>query len=616
MSIKEWMSTLSFKIWEWATANFDILQNIDIYNRKTDTWFSDFNEMAIWPRAWTKLVWDRITWGTWWVYNQVFFVDFYKNIHHFKIYNKKVYELKNNSWTDIWLSFSSNNINTQIFTLPMNLDWSIPTQYTTPSDSSAWEAVKKDDNDSWWAANIWKQLIIVDDTWWKQAYRWTYWLIQDYDSTNKEYILAWAWIKTALKSWAKYEIYDTLWEYIQFTSWADYEKYVFWKDNWDLVNNTSFEWLATKSLRLVKAIKDTEFLVKNISYYWYIWTYNKNTLFYTQWVPDNPFYYNFTTSITIPWNIPWTIKDLYVFKSRLIIGWDRYNAYIQWPIWLNPIKVITKDYWVLPWTLIDLWVDAFYISNTKKIYSLKQNTYWNTLYTSDEWKQVRWYLENFNYNIRGWFDWTKLYYYWEKENWVVWTTIVYDIQYKFWSTYEWLPLSSIVYNNWETYISDNNSDIIRVFDNTIQDDLWTAFDQLIATKTISLNRPFTIKTLWDVYLWLDRYEQSLQIELYWALASQNSKISVKKINISKDEVQINSNLLWDNIIWEWVVGWWKSITDNILLPIIKKIAYKIDDAYFWKIYLKNINWKYFWLNQLDITIKKESNNYFSPKDTI
>jgi len=164
MSIKEWLSNISFKAWEWFSSNFDILQNIDIYNRITDKWFSEFNEMTIWPRAWTTLVWDRITWWTWWVSNQVFFVDFYKKIHHLKFYDKKVYELKNNSWTVVsWLSFTDNNIKTTSFLLPMNLDWSISTQYSAKDDSTWWERVKKDDNDNWWANAVGKFLIIKNE---------------------------------------------------------------------------------------------------------------------------------------------------------------------------------------------------------------------------------------------------------------------------------------------------------------------------------------------------------------------------------------------------------------------------------------------------------------------
>jgi len=49
---------------------------------------------------------------------------------------------------------------------------------------------------------------------------------------------------------------------------------------------------------------------------------------------------------------------------------------------------------------------------------------------------------------------------------------------------------------------------------------------------------------------------------------------------------------------------------------MKKIALNIDSLYFFKIYIKNINGKYFWLNQLDISLKLETANYFSPEDTI
>jgi hypothetical protein len=48
---------------------------------------------------------------------------------------------------------------------------------------------------------------------------------------------------------------------------------------------------------------------------------------------------------------------------------------------------------------------------------------------------------------------------------------VLDIQFKFWSTYTGLSPSGIVFNEGITYLSDNNSDIIRKFDSEVETDV-------------------------------------------------------------------------------------------------------------------------------------------------
>ena len=75
MSIKEWTNTLSYRIWENFSSDFDVLQNIGIQNRASDSWFTEFNQMTITMRPWTVQVWDTLTWS-WWVSRQFFFIDF------------------------------------------------------------------------------------------------------------------------------------------------------------------------------------------------------------------------------------------------------------------------------------------------------------------------------------------------------------------------------------------------------------------------------------------------------------------------------------------------------------------------------------------------------------
>ncbi len=616
MSSKEWTQTISYKIWENFSKDFDELQNIEIQNRKTDIWFSEFNNMTIKMRPWTVKVWNTLSW-TWWVSWQFFFIDFYKKIHHIKWYNKKVRRLAASTWTDLWPTFVSNNFTFTPMLLPMMLDWTIPTEYTAPANSTTSEAVKKDAWDSWWASNIWKYLIITSNTANNEAYRWAFASILDYNTSTSEYTLNWAWVTTILKSWAKYQIYDTLWEHLEVSNWAEYERFFFWKSDWTIVENTKYTWLATLWLRNVKWIVDTAFLVKQIAYSWSFWTFNKNTLFYTAWTLNNPFLYNFTTVLTVPWSVSWYINDLFVFKERLIIWWSTYVAYLKWPITsLTSIDMITQSYWIAPKTLADVWVDAYFLSTNKNIYSLKENIAWTAIEANDEWKLIWNYLKNFNYNLSWAFDWSKLYFYWEETAWTPWTMVVFNVKFKFWSTYTWLSPSSIIYNEWEIYLSDNNSDTVRKFDSSVETDNWIAIEQKVSIKEITAWDPFTTKSITDTYLRLDNYKQSFTVWLYMANPWRNTRKNLRTITLTEQEVNPTADPMWEWILWEWIL-WWFAIDPNIAFPIMKKLAYAVDWAVLWKIILLWKNWGSFYLNQLDIEVKtNEAKKFFTPSNTI
>lgn len=616
MSVNIDAQTLSFRIWENFATDFDELQNITIVNRKSDIWFSEFWQMSIKMRDWTVQVWNSLSW-TWWISWQFFFVDFFKKKHHIKWYNKKIWRLNSSTWTDLWISFTSNAFKFNPMLLPMMLDWSNSTIYTTPSDSSAWERVKKDSNDSLWTWAIWKILIITDNSANTQAYRGAFASIIDYDSTNTEYTLNWAGVTTSLKAWAKYQIYDTLWEYFQSSNWAEEERYFFWKSDWTIVENSTFRWLATKWLRNAKWLSDTEFIYWQIAYYGSYWTFNKNTLYYSAWTLNNPFLYNFTTVLSIPWNVTWKINDLFIFKDRLIIWWDSYSAYLQWPLTLTTqINIITQSYWIIEKTLVDVWVDAYFISTNKHIFSLKENLTWTALVANDEWKIIWNYLKDYNFNLMWAFDWNKLYFYWEEIAWEPWIITVLDIQYKFWSTYTWLSPSSIKFNDWKIYLSDNNSDKIRVFSNEVRDDIWVAIEQKVTTKEIMLWEPFTIKTLTDIFIWVDNFVQDFQVKLYLALPWRNTHKSTKNISFSKWDIEWDTNPLWEWILWEQVI-WWKSVESIIALPLMKHISYESDSAIMWKVVIVWKDWSPFYLNQLDVQIIPEKEKvYFSPENSI
>ena len=615
MSVNVEAKTLSYRIWSNFSTDFDELQNIKIENRKTDIWFSDFWQMVIKMRDWTTQVWNSISW-TWWVTWQFFFIDFFKKIHHLKWFDNKIFQLNWGIWNNI-LSFNSTDLSFNPVLLPMQLDWTIPTTHITWSDSSAWERVKKSSTDTWWTSAIWKYLIITDNSWNSQAYRGAFASILDYNTSTFEYTLNGSWITTSLKSWAKYQIYDTLWEYIQFTNGSELEKYVYWKPNWDLVENISFQWLATLGLRNIKWLSNSEFLFKQISYYWAYWNFNKNTLYYSTWTLNNPFLYNFTTVLSIPWNISGKINDLFIFKDRLIIWGDSYIAYLRWPIssWVE-ISLITQSYWITPKTLVDVWIDAYFFSTNKHIYSLKENLAWTAIESTDEWKIIWNYLKDFNFNLLWAFDWSKLYFYWEQTEWQTWIITVLDIQYKFWSTYTWLSPSSIINNNWKTYLSDNKTDKISFFDSNSELDISEKINQKISVKDIYLWKPFTQKALTDIYLWLDNFPQSLIISTYMSLVWKNTMKNRKIIEVWQSTIAPIFNSVWGWIIWEWLL-WWASVNENAILPIMQHIRYENDKALFWKIIIEWKDWSPFYLNQLDVEVIPEiTKQYFSAENTI
>lgn len=617
MSTKEKTSSIFFKIWEDFSRNFDELQNISIENRKSDIGFSEFSKMTIRMRPWVTQIGSNITWGTWGVTNQVFFTDFFKKTFHIKSYNNRLYYNNNWTWTDMWVSFTSLNTVFTPMLLPINLDWSTPTEYTTPADSSVWERVKKAAWDTWAAANIGKILFITDNTPSLQAYRWAFATIIDYNATDTEYTLNWSWITTALKSSSKYMIFDSLWEYLQCTNGTQNDIYFIGKSDWSIELKSYFTWLATQWLRTAKSISASEFVVKQISYNGLYWTFNKSTLFYSAWTINNPFFYNLTTALSMPGSVPWSIRDLFVFKWRLIIAWSSYIAYYSWdPSSVSTINLISESYGMVYGTLVDVWVDWYFISQNKNIYSLKENLAWTTLYATDEGKVVWNYLKDFNFNICWGFDWKRLYFYWEKESGTPWNIVVFNIQYKFWSTYKWLSPSNFTYYWNILYIAQRNSDKLWFFDETSQTDFWAPIIQRIASKEITLDDAFYIKSVTDIFIWLDNYVQKLNLIVYCALVWRNSERYIKEINVLEWDIAGTDRVLWEWVVWESVL-WWVPYTQEISYPIMKKINLSTDSAYIWKIIIEWVEWNPFFLNELKLSIlEPENKEYFDPTNSI
>lgn len=628
-TLQENTQPLIYKIDKNFAYNFDVLQNIQVSNRKSDTWFSDENKFMISMRDWTTQLWDNITWWSWWCSKMYFFTDFLWKRHCVRWYNNRAYWLNtSNQWIDITWSMSWNNFNFNTAKLPLMIDWSNPTEYTTPADATWSELVKKDAADAWWLNNVWKVIFITDNDWNKDVYRWCFWFINWYDSDTSEYIIWDSWIFWTinisdpqwdliwLKSWSKYKIFDTIWEFLQISNWVALEKYFYWKTDWTLAEFTDYQWLATYWLRNITAFNSNQYLKKQVYWNNSYFTWNKWTLYYSAWNVNNPFFYTFTNWISIPWINWWTIQDIFIFKDRLIIAWNNFIAYINQFSDLIEIKRVSWSYWMKENSLVDLWVDSYFISSNRQIYSLSEIQSW-ALIATNVWQKVNNYVKNFYTNISSWFDWRKLFFYWQKDSNTPWVMVVLDVEYKFWSIYTWLRPADIVNEDWIIYMADNNSHIVRYFDSTTTKDVWNVnIEQKIAFNEFVWFSAFIWKNIAEFLVWLENYSQELYVDIYMANPKWNWRKPRKLISTIEVDVNEANNPMWEWNMWEWIL-WWAWYEKEISFPFMKRISLDSDVANIWKIVLTWKDWSPFYLNEAMIDYKPNgTKSYFSPENTI
>jgi len=615
MSLKENVSSLQYKVNSKFAFNYDELVNIKLDNRKTDVWFTEEDRMMITMRNWTTRIWDQhdVAWG---VSNQFFFTDYHDTRWHFKWYNNKIWRLEWSTWTDTALAFTWNNFLFNAMRLPIMDDWSIPTTYTCPSTATTDECVVPDATDA--TTNpVKKILVIVNDPSNQQVHRWAYWEIL-WVNGSWEYELSWAWLNAAITNWAQYQIYDNFWEYLQISNGVNYEKYILIKSDQSIVENTSFQWLATKSLRLIGWIKDTEFIKTQLSFNYSYWTFVRWTVYFTYWYPWNPFYYRIANALTISWINGWVINDLFEFKWRLVVAWNNFVSYLTAKdVYDYDIDTVTKSYWIYYNSLQVLWDDALFVATSWQVYSLVETITW-ALSAKNIWKVVSNYLEDFLYWHCSWFDGKNVYFYWQPDVNAIWTILVYNVEYQFWCTYTWLRPSTIINEGWSVYLSDNNSSTIRIFTEWSITDIWTEIEQKVALKDLDLWDVFTVKTLTDLYFWLDNYTQILSVDTYMSLSWANADKQTKIITIEWVDTTLDVPAMWEWALWEQILNWDPAIS-QANFPFLKHIEYNADKANLWKVVLTWVDWSPFYLNQLDIEIWfdwERQKSYFSPKDTI
>lgn len=73
---------------------------------------------------------------------------------------------------------------------------------------------------------------------------------------------------------------------------------------------------VTDSLRQVAALSSSETVQKLVLFVNQCWTYKGGTLYYTGGFPGNPFFFNFTTALTLGGN--GSVVDIFQYKTRLV----------------------------------------------------------------------------------------------------------------------------------------------------------------------------------------------------------------------------------------------------------------------------------------------------------
>ncbi len=594
---------LKYRIDDKFAANFDELVNIDVSNRKSDTWFTERTKLMIKMRPGTTQIGDTLTWWTG-TSRQFFYTDFAKVRRHYRGYNNHLYYNNSWTWTDIW-TFSGNDLNFNTVKLPLMINWSTPTTYTTPSQSAGAERVKLSASDpqfgiSGW--NVWNTLIIISDT----VYKWVFWTIIANDWVD--YTLLGSGIIQALNAWATYKVYDTTWEYLQVTDWLSNDRYFQW-----ITEHTPFAWFATASLRLIKGITSSQYIKKQVAFNFSMWSFNKTTLYYSAGTINNPFFHNVSGVYSLPFS--GDILDIFTFKNRLIVWGTNFVVAINRNLTYD---IVSSSFGIKQWSLVDLGQDMYFLSSTGYIKSLSENIVW-TIISTDIWEQVHNYTKNFLSSVVSWFDGRKMYLYWQPD----WSTagiiVVFDLVYKYWSTYTWLRPSSILTEDWITYLTANNTDKVSKFDPTVTRDLWVAWsiEQKIVTKEIDLGDTFMIKEFKDMYFWLENYTQDSFCYVYAALPNQNSLIYQKSLTVAE---RVQPAIPAPPLGW-WELGenvlGWDGFTSSISYPFIFKNVFPVDKANIWKVAIIWKDWSPFYLNEFDVTLKisGEKRAYFSPSYT-
>lgn len=645
----EKLQTIKIRFEQWYGGFFDELINVRLSNRKSDSGFIDKENPMLRPRYGSYRVGNEIikTWDSTTAYNindiveysgvqykalasntnsappnanwsqvllgntdAIFYTDRSRVRRHYRVFDNKLWYLNAWVWTsikDLWTS----SVKLQVQRIPMMLAGGTPTEYTTPSASSAAEKVKKSASDTTPAGNIWKVLVITSG-----IYKWAFAPIVDYTTASTEYTLWGAGIITALPAGITYRVFETMWDALQVC--RGYESNPSNNDDlyFDGITELAhFKWYATSALRQVLALTATEWIRRSSSYLNKVWTFSWSTLFYSGGLPWNPFFYDFTGALTL-WGAG-EIIDIVPFKNRLIVIGTSFIYAINSNLTFDKL---VESYGGLLWWAISTGEDLYILTSQRTLISIVETISW-FLQLKNITQEVDSYVKEFKLNISSGFDGRYMYIYWDVGTTWSGRMVVLDIQYKFWSVYDWLYPKRIIAESGDTYLYDNNTDIVRILSPEFNSDVaigtnkTTSVSQRITTKEIDLWDIFTVKVLSELYIQFENYSQQVQVDVYAGLNRKNYKKNTSYINIQ--EINTNTAYIGNNQVGNSLFGW-EQYYDIISVPILEKIQYNSDRANVFKL---SISWKdasYFYISAIDIRIWFDwpEKQYFAKEHTI
>lgn len=620
---------------------FDIMQNGDISNRKSDTGYIEKDRPMFWPRRgslrvgdtlindwvagsyntgkyvvrsgvvyranlltsnppphadWTIVSWDMQS-------NLFFYTDVSQNRMMFRVFDQNLYYLNGSTWTNI-KALGTNQVDFTQHKVPVNAWWADSTSRTMPSTASAAEKVKRDAADSLDANNNVGSIILITSG----IYKWCFAPIISYDATGwGEYTLWGSGAITILPIDTTYKRFTTLGDVLQVTRGASNGDDLYFYGATEL---TYLAWYATASLKNVSAITASQSCKKTVIFNNGVWTYSGSTLYYAGWFPGNPLFFNYVGSLTP--GVNGSILDILPYKNRLVV------------IATNSIFSIKSD------LSVDRHITAFggykngYVNTGDDIYILTTNqtvislseTINGVVDLTNVGETIDNFVKNFKTNIAFGYDSRRIYLYGQSAIGVAGTMCVYDTKMKMWLTYTWLSPMSIVSDSWKVYINDNNSDIVRYFDASVTTDVSIGTNKskdvamALSLKEIDDDDPFTQKTLREIWIYFEEYAQILTLDTYLANTTWIYKKPTKEIVISPDtppDIVLAEGTVWENTFW---FTWSTAI---MAIPIMRKVNFEADSWNVFKLFLSGKSGTPFYISRIDIWVAPQPEKvYINP----
>ncbi len=496
-------------------------------------------------------------------------------------------------------------------TPPNGTYWAVsdtsPTNYTVAAASTGAERIKKAAGDTLNSNNNVGKILMITNG----VYKGCYASIISYDTAWQEYTLGWSGAITAPPATTTYKLFDFVGDALAICRWDANLPEIFYDGILPLTHVTGY---VTDSLRQVAALTATETVKKIVAFNNQVWTYKGGTLYYTGWFPWNPFFFNFTTSLTLWGN--WSVIDIFQYKTRLVTVGT--NFIFSVPTTLIIDRHVTSFGGIQNW-YINTWDDVYIITNQGEIISLQETINGVVWVSTTVGQEVQNYTSKFKENLCFGFDGRRLYMYWEEVAGTPGNMCVLDTLYKFWSVYTGLRPSSMQIEQGILYMTDNYGDIVRALSSAVTNDVaigtssTQTFAQSFALKEVDLNDVFTPKTLRDIYMLFENATQDVIVDLFVAINNKNAKKLTKIIKILEKPLEwwtLSESNIWSSEFWS------AGFLSDISLPIMEKIQYASDPVNIFKIRISGYNGSTFAMSQLDFTISPmPPKEYFDPSHT-